>query len=67
MQPHLTSNMVLLGALAFLASVFVPMARIFYRAGFSWAWALLVFIPYFGWAACWIILGSQEWRRRRAH
>ena len=64
MQPHVTSNAALLGMLAYLAAMLIPMARIFYRAGLSWIWSVLIFIPYFGWAACWIILGTQQWRRR---
>ena len=44
----------------------VPMGRIFYRAGMSWAWALLLFIPILGWLAAWLILAIRSWPSRRA-
>jgi uncharacterized membrane protein YhaH (DUF805 family) len=50
-----------------LALVVVPMGRIYHRAGFSWAWALLMFIPSLGWIVCWVVLGARTWRWRRGH
>lgn len=44
----------------------VPMGRIFQRAGFSWAWGLLLLVPYLGWVIAWLLLAARTWRWRRA-
>lgn len=52
--------------LASLVLVVIPMGRIFQRAGFSWTWGLLLFVPFLGWLAAWLILANRTWRWRRA-
>ena len=52
--------------LAFNALFVVPMARIFLRAGFSWAWGLVCFIPGFGVFVAWILLLAWRWSWRDA-
>ena len=44
----------------------IPMARIFHRAGFSWAWGLLCLLPWLGFFLCWIILPARRWTWREA-
>ncbi len=44
----------------------IPMARIFSRAGFSWAWGLICLLPYLGFFLAWIILLARRWTWREA-
>lgn len=39
-----------------------PVGRIYYRAGFSCAWALLLFVPLFGFLLCLMVLASRNWK-----
>lgn len=52
--------------LAFNALFVVPMARIFLRAGFSWAWGLVCFVPFFGVFVAWVLLLAWRWTWRDA-
>ncbi len=40
------------------------MARIFSRAGFSWAWGLVCLLPYLGFFLAWILLLARRWTWR---
>ncbi len=42
----------------------IPMARIFSRAGFSWAWGLVCLLPYLGFFLAWILLLARRWTWR---
>lgn len=48
----------------FLLLTVIPMARIFFRAGFHWLWGALCFIPIAGPIVCWCILAARDWRWR---
>lgn len=50
--------------LAFNALFVVPMARIFLRAGLSWAWGLVCFVPGFGVFVAWVLLLAWRWTWR---
>ena len=52
--------------LAMLTLFVVPMARIFVRAGFSWAWGLVCFLPFFGILLAWVLLLVWRWTWRDA-
>ena len=41
----------------------IPFARIFHRAGFSWAWALFSLAP-MAMLILWTILATRKWRWR---
>ncbi len=42
----------------------VPMARVFVRAGFSWAWSLTCFVPFIGFVVPWVLLLAWRWTWR---
>ena len=53
-----------LSGLVVWALIFVPVAKIFHRAGFHWAWAILTAIPLFGIIISWLVLAEREWKWR---
>lgn len=48
------------GIIAMLVSV-VPLWKIFGKAGFAPAWALLIFVPFFGAVAILLMLAFRRW------
>ena len=51
-------------AFLWMIAIVIPFGRIFSRAGLSWAWSLLCFVPVFGWFAAWLILARRDWPGR---
>ena len=41
--------------------LFIPFQKIFAKAGFSRAWALLLLIPLLGTFLCWLVLALRHW------
>lgn len=54
--------------LIFLSLIFVlPSLRILRRAGLSRWWAVLVLIPFFGWAALQCFIAFAKWPAAKGH
>ena len=50
----------LLAILAFII-IFIPMQKVFSKAGFSRAWAFLLVLGPVGVFICWMILAVRQW------
>ncbi len=62
-----TGTIALLPWLVMAAVVGIPFARIFHRAGFSWAWALISLLtPIAAMLILWTILAARRWTWREA-